>query len=432
MKRLALIAVLHVLSVSCLFSSIEIDSSQYFFDDFYTVDNPVDIVTLDSIAKHLKFSEIKEQIDVYNYFAVLYNDYSLVKTFEYCQKALKLSDSCNYIKGKMAALKSLSFHHVYNGQYDSALKYSNIFWDLCSKSKNKHDLAQAYIMNGFINYFSLREYKKAFNSYFKALEIYEGLKDDFGLAICFQNIGRSYLFIKSYDEALKYFYKSLAYFRKTKPVYECKLHLWIANTYRHMNDQENCFDNLKAAKIILEEYDAIGIKLFYLRDMGIYYNDMLGEYDSSFKYYNQAIEISKKYQNYFHLGNLYTLIANMYIDQKQIENGLKYNFLALEARKKQGVNYLISSSLLNIGSLYLDYKSISQAYDYLIQGLKLAEKISYRIYIRRAYHLLYQYYKKQATIRKASSIMRNTPKSMIPLQQIQKTEGLLNWNMNTF
>ncbi len=205
------------------------------------------------------------------------------------------------------------------------------------------------------------DYGSASGHYFKALKIYEYLKDKAGIGRIYHDIGRIYYYQKNYDKAIYYYNKSL------------KINMEL---------------NIK--KEMSSNYNGIGL----------IYNQQK-KYDDAVKSYRSALKIQEDIGEKGNMAALYGNLSVVYYNMK------KFN-LAIESTKKAaliaeeiGNKIYLSKVYGNLAELCIEVGKYDEANYALQKAMKYAEEIGYKNLIPDIYKNYAKLYEKQNDFKKA-------------------------------
>lgn len=148
---------------------------------------------------------------------------------------------------------------------------------------------------------------------------------------------------------------------------------------------------------------------------------------SSIVYFNQALQLSKKIDNYYFTAKSYKAIGNFYFDKSDYDKAL-YNFkLAQIHYEKSGSMVELSGAYNNIGNVYLSQNLYSKAYEFFINALKIAEKSNYLKGVSSAYNNIGLIYEERGDDKKAIDFYN---KSLQIATQLNDKQGVSAVNTN--
>ncbi|OJJ17148.1 hypothetical protein BKI52_31035 [marine bacterium AO1-C] len=194
-------------------------------------------------------------------------------------------------------------------------------------------------------------YNEGVKYFLKSLKVFEQLKDQEGIARCYDHLGLVYQrqMISAPKEAKEAFYeKSLEYYNKVKSIYQ----------------------KLNKRKALLVNYVNVGVLHYVYRD-----------YNKALTIYNEGIILAKKYKAGNALADLYNFKGVLLLTQKKTAQGLASLKKAVakyeEINDASGVN----SAYLRIGTIYEGQTQYKEAESYYKKALKSARKASNQYYI---------------------------------------------------
>ncbi|WP_395052013.1 tetratricopeptide repeat protein [Flavobacterium sp.] len=296
------------------------------------------------------------KVNVLNDLGYAFRDINANEHLKYCTQALKLSKNLNYLYGNIEAHRNIGVYYL---GVDN--KKSNEYFEYVLKNtKNKSQIAKAYLGKGFIN---SREgnFPKALDYYFKGLKFAEEGKDYQIQGKILTNIGTIYQNSGDYEKAISHFKKAIEFNDKHKN---------LAEVYMELHNVSSCYSSLKQYDKALkhaQEAEKVSDKLGILKFKNTTNDLKAGIYVDQEKY-EQALEIYKKsLKNYLLIGDEnmiiqnYNLIAETYTNlaesNGQSENQKKeYLQEALFAIEKA---IILTKKAKNIRRLYESYRTLS-------------------------------------------------------------------------
>ena len=417
----------------------------------YSQDNKID-----SLLEALDNSKPEIRAEVLNSLATEYLSADLVKSNQYADEALKISEKTNNQKEKASAIKTLGSIYLYKGELDKALDYYQKSQEIKRILDDKKGVADLYFNFGYI-YKKQNKFEKAINSYENALKIYGEIGMPEEVAAALRSKGQLYFFLGSFDRAVSQFeqayeiskklnddagkanslqmlgiiYQEWANYEKALECYQNSIKIYevqndkvgIANTLNNIGlvykdwgkyseteyglYEQKALENFKNSFELMSELnDKYGMANSLVNIGSIY--EKLDSVDLALENYHKALsfeeEIGDKNGSAGTLENIGVILS-----KKKMENekALEYLNRSLEIRNELGNKQGIASTLQNIGSIHIKLKNYGKATDYLNQSLILARELNKKelvkdiydafslIYdLQGNYKLAFEYYKK--------------------------------------
>jgi serine phosphatase RsbU (regulator of sigma subunit)/Tfp pilus assembly protein PilF len=241
-------------------------------------------------------------------------------SFHYGELALKMAENLGYLKGEGRAHNNLGDLYWYTGDYASSSDH-----------------------------------------YFKALKIYEGMKDRQSIALCYRNIGWVYYKQDDTENALKYYTLSM-------------------NINKELGLKERLGQN----------YNDIGI-IYAAKKK---FTDALAMYALSLKIQQETSNTYGMIANYGNMGLIYD-------EMGELDQAEKYLTSALELAEKENNKDYLSLGYLNLGNLYSKTNRMEKAEKLMLQGMQTARDINYKEGILDAYLSLADFYSKKNDFKSA-------------------------------
>ncbi|MEN8118878.1 MAG: tetratricopeptide repeat protein [Bacteroidota bacterium] len=364
-----------------------------------------------AIAKH---DTVK--INIYNQLSAIYTRTKPDEAFNYVKKAFDISESLansddEYIilfvkKNNSVSYTNLGNYYKALGDYYSALENYKKSNEILSEINDKQALADNYTLIGIVKYRS-GDYAAADDYYNKALEIHKELKNETGKAKVYLNFGNLYLKQGDYPLSIEYYQKSLEISEKLNDkknasrcynnigyIYtETKRYDWaidylnknlkikesindrrgvatamnnIGNVYLEKNEYDSALVYFTQSLSIRREVQAIRHEAISLQNMGrVYFAQK--RYDIAEEYLQNALRIYKRVEESEKIGNIYTELASLKIEENKFNNAIKYAdsslIIALELKAlpmQKDCYKLLAVSYEKKGSLLKAYEFLKQ------------------------------------------------------------------------
>jgi tetratricopeptide (TPR) repeat protein len=278
------------------------------------------------------------------------------------KKALALAESANYRNGILEACNNISMSNYNLGNFSEGLASAKRAVEISKAAQNKKQLARAYT-NLFLIQRVMADYPGALNSAYEALKIHETNRNRMGIFSSYNNIANVYNDQQNFTKALQYFLKAALYLDSNNAVQKSRLY----------------------------------------SNLGLVYTE-LGDFESSMKYFNEALELRK--DDLLGLSDLQVNIGLCYSTQGKFEEALKYFLQAAEIYEEKHRELNLGIACSNIGDCYLHLKKFDRASQYLNKALSIAQKIDDKEGIKVAYNNLSELYAQTGNFEKAFAYNR--------------------------
>ncbi|MCY1722302.1 tetratricopeptide repeat protein [Prolixibacteraceae bacterium Z1-6] len=283
------------------------------------------------------------------------------EAIDYGNQALELSEKIEYKKGIAYAFKNIGLGHYMLGDFLEVLSYweqsLNVFEDLEDK------LGVANILNNLgAIYFNQGDDAKAIDLYLRSLRVSEQIGDTLRIATALINIGGVY-----YNK-LSTHNKALEYYRQAIPLSETlgdkgaigTASINIGEIYLERDQDSTALVYFEKSYLA---WKGTGRVPYSMTRIGDVYSKR-GEYQSALNFYNEAIDIAKKYDAKLELIRPLLGIAQTYT--------LTGNYkMALDAYKEAritaaeiGSNYQLKDAYLGMASTFAKMADYKNAFKY--------------------------------------------------------------------
>ncbi len=225
-------------------------------------------------------------------------------------------------------------------------------------------------------YYSLSDYPKALEYYFKAMEMYKEIDNKKGQAINYSNIGIVYADMADYRKALDYYFKALKLSEETG--HDAGIAISLGNigiVYGDLGEHKKALEYYQRALKMNEEANDVTGQAINLGNIGQAYVSMK-EDDKALEYYSRSIKIHEKTGNKNALANNLMNIGGIYHNKLNSPKALDYYFQAVKIQEELGDKIGLASTYGSIGAVYLQTKNYAPAEKYLKQAEKLNRELN--------------------------------------------------------
>lgn len=246
---------------------------------------------------------------------------------------------------RLSALNAVSRELINVGVYGKAQSFSNEVIKTSNKllSSKKFDYPDSLLLSkkaaAYLNIGILTKEKGDFtgslDNLFKALKLFERIKDPFGISKSLGNIGIAYRNQGDYRSALKYYAQALE--------------MDIAN-----NNEKG----------IARGYSNIGL---------VYTNQ--GDHSNALSNFYNALKVAEKLKDSLMIGTIYGNIGLVYKEQKDLGKALENYKLALNIDRKIGNRVGIARHLTSLGLMCDDGGKHKEAQTYFNEALAISEEV---------------------------------------------------------
>ncbi|MBD3225000.1 MAG: CHAT domain-containing protein [Caldithrix sp.] len=223
-------------------------------------------------------------------------------------------------------------------------------------------------------YGGLAEVYQARDNIEGAIKFYRQLiEDNPQNGLVYFGLGRTYLKLYKWDQALSYLNKALQMEGPKKYVYHSFIYVY-EQTGQYKKAMENCKNLIKTAR----ESNALDQVAYGLTKIGgLYY--FMGDYRKALTYFSRSLAIASKIGETRREGMAINDIGAMYAILGNFKMALRYFKHSLELVRESGAVNTEIRTLMNIGLIYKDLNDEPNALDYLYQALNLADQSGYTI-----------------------------------------------------
>ena len=274
----------------------------------------------------------------------------------------------------------------------TASTYVNTAKSLAQKNNDNAGLADAYTLEGEINY-SLANYDLAKSNYTEALSLTNKDKQPITIGEAYSGLGKIAYKQDEFDVSITHYSEALKIFEKQK--YKdglAAIYINLALLYEDMQNKPQAIEYYnKSLAIAIENNDVVAEASCYTNLGNIYCDEE--KYDKAIEYLEKSLKIKRQIGNKKGEGSSLNNLGATYYAMHNEEKALQYFLEAYQIY--MDINDIKSSfpSCNNIGAIYYERKDYAKAQEYYTKAYDLAKQlgsISKKILCLESLTLLYR------------------------------------------
>lgn len=255
--------------------------------------------------------------------------------FSLAKKALSLSHSLHFSRGKAFSNYYIGIYYWYNAHYDSAEHYFRKVIKSANEMSSHYLAGQALNRLGLVHYYQAM-HDSARANHKKALDDFRQVGDSAEVAQVYYHMGLTWYMQNEYEEAVSFFLKSLNLYEEYGTTRnQATLIKYLNKVYHQLGAVELIKKNKEELLTILHNetnpdhkavvYDQIGKTYFHLQ-----------KYDSALAYLFKALNEYKTLGCINCLDVTYEHIGKIYFEQEAYEKALTFIKRSYKIRQNQG------------------------------------------------------------------------------------------------
>jgi serine phosphatase RsbU (regulator of sigma subunit) len=299
---------------------------------------------IDSLETVLKAAPDSNKARLLVHIAEEYQSVDRVRSFEYAKAAVATAEKNPDRERLGICLNFLGDLYWFSGDFSKASEQYYKALKIYEELKNKEGMAECYRNIGWI-YQGQQMYKQTLEYYFKSLEINKELKLTQKVIANYDDLSICYKFMHKYKEALDY----------------CNMELDMARKEKSGKGLATGYGNMAIIYVEMGQYD-LAIENFqlsnkYHESINDHYNScegyvglascyfQIGNYNKAIEYGEKASQMAQLYDYRNTAASAYEVLAHAYGMKKDFENGYKY--MELSTRLKDSTYNAQNSQQIN-------------------------------------------------------------------------------------
>jgi signal transduction histidine kinase/Tfp pilus assembly protein PilF len=337
------------------------------------------------LLNHKKEDTLK--VKLLNEVAIKFYGVDADKAIKYATKAIDLSDSLKFTKGKAGSLLLFAQCQQLKFDFHKSIEFTEKALKIYEELGNRSKISSCYGNIGAA-YLRQADYLKALEYYQKSLKISKELGDKKITATCYNDIGIIYYQRGDLSKTLEYFLKTLKIYEEI----DNKKSISITNNniggiYQGQGDYENALVYHQKSLIIAEELgDKWGIASSNNNIGGIY--QVQGDYKNALVYHQKSLKIAEELGDKSGVADNYFNIGGIYQGQGDYTTALEYYQKSLKISIEIGDKYTVAAVYNELSVVYFKQRKIKKAYSHSSKAYTMANKIGNAMLIKRSSEML--------------------------------------------
>jgi len=226
----------------------------------------------------------------------------------------------------------------------------------------------------------------------KALQVYEELNDEKGVASSFGMLAAVYSEFGMYDTAIALHYKVIEWGEKNQDIRAFIAYLELGNTYKQI-------DQIEKSKTFYQKTiqgDYLPAKRAAFANMGLIFLDAK-EYDSASFYFNGGLQEyyradSSLRINKYNIATILINLASVAYGKREFEKGNKLLFRSLAISREIQNNVLTANIYLKLGEGYHQQQQDNVSMQYYLKAKNIADSLGLLLIREEVYGILSAFY----------------------------------------
>ena len=278
---------------------------------------------------------------------------------------LSFSAEVNNPESLNAARRNHAEYHENYGNIDSAIYYMELVLDSYTTLKDTALMAKAHLdIKGL--YSTKAEYAQAANQVYSALQLYEQIEDELGIANCYVDLCDLLYYEDKYQESVEYCDKAIEIQKQANAMEDMAKSLRYKASSQLFSgvDLKEALETINEAIRIYEGMEGKEIELMacingrgnILKYMGRY-TEAIADYQAN---YNKSLEIGFKPYIIPSIGN----IGHVYKLEGKYKEALPYTLKTIELIKASGDSKNLWENYMHARDIYEKLENFEKAHEY--------------------------------------------------------------------
>ncbi|TAL70160.1 MAG: tetratricopeptide repeat protein [Bacteroidetes bacterium] len=329
---------------------------------------------IQELERQLNTAQGKERVNILNQISTLLREIEPEKAIHFSDEAITLASTIDYSEGIAQAYTNFGVSKAVLGDnleadesFKHALNLYNKLKDEYGIASSKNNLGRVYTKTG--------KYKDALVNLIQANELSK--QNNYQDIFCKSSyhIGSLYDKFNDISQALKYYSISLekAKENKNNDMIISILNN-IGNVYYGISNYSKALQYYSdALNNYCSESDLSNREMLYNNIANIYFD--LSKFDEAENYYNKSFNIVSQLNDSLSIGISYLNLANIYSKINKLSEAKDYYFKSIDIFKKAGADLDLADTYLYTGNFFLGMKDYHNAEKHLLISLNLYEKL---------------------------------------------------------
>ncbi|MBI9071815.1 MAG: tetratricopeptide repeat-containing sensor histidine kinase [Melioribacteraceae bacterium] len=317
----------------------------------------------DSLLTAIQNSDIKIKVEAYKGIVDYYQNYNLELAINYAEKAIKIAEANNLENDYADFLFKLGNAKHKQSQYLEAVTLFKQAEDVYLTLADSVGYGKSLCRIGRL-YVHLGEFEDALDYCFRSIRVLEYQNDKVALADAYNFYGIIFYILKEYEKAEKLSVKALKFSETVGDdlvLAQSHEHLCIIKI--HQQKFEEAAEHANIAQKLREKHSEKWGQAGAYANLAII-NRMMKNYDKAIEYYNKALKIQTEINHPGGIASSLAGLARTYLYMNRYKESLKYAKEAYKLRKDQNNRRGVVSSLTLLSEIFSKMKDYETSLEY--------------------------------------------------------------------
>ncbi|WP_456438568.1 tetratricopeptide repeat-containing sensor histidine kinase [Psychroserpens sp.] len=344
----------------------------------FNIINGQNQIVIDSLLNDLAFRVNDSlKVNTLNELSWEYKINDPKKAKYFAEKAIQLSDSISYDRGRITAMTRLGIVLIYEREYNKAEEIYLEVLELEEEKNYTYGIGRAQNQLSEI-YSNKEELNKALSYSLLSLDSFKKINNKTLIAVVSNKVGSLYTEMGKYDKAMDYLLESIEYHNITgNKIGLASTSLNLGLLYFNLNNYENAIELLNQSKFLyIEIGDDYELAKVY-NNIGVIELEK-NKFDVALDNFNRSLQIKEELGIADKDPSIYNNLGNLYHKKNDFDKSLAYYKAGKTILSKAGDTTSIDIAI-NIADIYYRKNDLTSATKSYLEALKKSESTGQNI-----------------------------------------------------
>jgi len=329
---------------------------------------------IDSLDEVLQHVPADKRMDTYQDLVVRFWLNHPAIAMKYAREGMQLAQSTNLPRDLSVANRLMGGVHLYLGNYDSALLYSQMAHQLALATADSTLIASSLNNIGY-TYYHFGNYLQAMDNLTKALALKQRIQQDYGLGQTYNNLGLVFDKLKDFDRARDCFNKAI---ETSARLHDDNIRLYSFNnlgfTSLHAGQVGKAHHYFQQALAVSKNVNNKNWLAFSYSGLGQVYLER-NIVDSAEMCFQKSFALRNSINDKRGISEVYYYYARIRFRRHQIDSAFYYLYKSQMLARQHGMRERRKENMMFLATLHKERKSYDSALYYTTSVMQLRDSL---------------------------------------------------------